>query len=138
MPPAALWDQISDVTAYQSWWPWLRMFDGRRLAGGDVWRCTVRPPLRYTVRFTVTIDEVVAHRFVSAAIAGDIAGNAELEIVAAADGSEVRLISALRPDKRLLRVITAVARPVARYGHDWVLDCGARQFAERSSSCPGH
>jgi hypothetical protein len=132
MPPPALWAQIGDVNAYQRWWPWLRMFDGQRLAAGDVWRCSVRPPLRYTVRFTVTIDKVVAHRLVSATIAGDICGVAKLEIAAAAGGSEVRLTSALRPDTRLLRAITAVARPVARHGHDWVLDRGARQFTERA------
>jgi Polyketide cyclase / dehydrase and lipid transport len=133
MPPAALWEQISDVTAYQRWWPWLRSFDGSGLARGDVWCCAVRPPLRYTVRFTVTLNEVLAHRLVSAVIDGDICGRARLEIVAAARGSEVRLISALRPDTRLLRAITAVARPVARHGHDWVLDCGARQFTERAT-----
>jgi hypothetical protein len=133
MSPAKLWSRISDVASYRTWWPWLRVFDGSALAEGDVWRCAVSPPLPYTVRFTVTIGKLVADHLVSAVIAGDITGVARLDVYEAAGGCEVRLISALRPDNRLLRVVATVARPVARYGHDWVLDRGARQFAERST-----
>ena len=53
-------DRIADVGAYQSWWSWLRIFDGQGLTAGDEWRCEVQPPLPYPVRFRVLIDQVAA------------------------------------------------------------------------------
>lgn len=46
-------------------------------------------------------------------------------------GCELRLRSALSPQNRVLRLVTLGARPVARFGHDWVLDSGVRQFRRR-------
>jgi hypothetical protein len=40
--------------------------------------------------------------------------------------------SGLAPANALLRVLATVGRPIARYGHDWVLDVGAGQFASRA------
>ena len=42
------------------------------------------------------------------------------------------LHSSLAPGNSALRLISRVAAPLARYGHDWVLDSGARQFIARS------
>jgi hypothetical protein len=44
----------------------------------------------------------------------------------------VHLRSGLAPANALLRVLATVGRPIARYGHDWVLDVGAGQFASRA------
>lgn len=132
MQPAELWERISVIADYPLWWPWLRDFHGRALANGDVWGCTVQPPLPYTVRFRLSIDDVVAGRSVSASITGDIVGSARLEIALATDGCVVRLVSSIGPDNRLLRLVVAAALPLARSGHNWVLDTGARQFAERA------
>lgn len=136
MDPAELWERISVIDDYPQWWPWLREFDGRALAHGDVWRCTVQPPLPYTVRFRLAIGEVIAGRSVRATLTGDIVGTARLEIVPAADGCVVRLVSSIAPDNRVLRIVAAAARPVARSGHNWVLDTGARQFAARARRLP--
>ena len=32
----------------------------------------------------------------------------------------------------MLRTFAAVARPVVRFGHDWVLDTGVQQFRSRA------
>jgi hypothetical protein len=134
LPPDALWDRISDVTAYRRWWPWLREFQAGGLSAGERWRCSVRPPLPYVVRFTVHIDDLVDRESIDVTVAGDIAGTARLEIRDHPVGSEARLVSALSPDHRLLRLLTAAARPMVRFGHDWVLDSGARQFAQRAAT----
>ncbi len=136
MQPAELWERISAVDDYRIWWPWLREFDGRALDNGDVWRCTVQPPLPYTVRFCLAIGEVVAEQSVSATITGDIVGTARLGIVPATDGCVVRLVSSIAPDNRVLRIVAAAALPLARGGHNWVLDTGARQFTERARRPP--
>lgn len=65
----------------------------------------------------------------SASVSGDIVGSATLTIDADHDGeSVVRLVSRLAPSNSFLRRIARVARPVVRFGHDWVLDTGAAQF----------
>ncbi len=103
--------------------------DADELAAGAVWRCTVQPPLPYALRFTITVDEVDAPRSASASVGGDIVGTATVTVAAHPDGgTEVRLASALSPSNPFLRGIARVARPVVRFGHDWVLDAGARQF----------
>jgi hypothetical protein len=45
------------------------------------------------------------------------------------EGCTVHLVSELVPDNRLLRAAALVARPIVRFGHDWILDTGASQFA---------
>jgi hypothetical protein len=130
--PADLWHAIGSVERYREWWPWLRSFDAAGLVAGDRWRCTVKPPLPYTVRFTVHLQEVVPVTQIVAAVTGDIEGRARLDIAPVEDGCTVHLRSGLAPANALLRVLATVGRPIARYGHDWVLDVGAGQFASRA------
>ena len=89
----------------------------------------MRPPLRYTVRFAIDLEQVEPPRLLTARVTGDIAGRARIEITADGDRSEVRLVSALTPTRRMIALLAAVAGPIARRSHDWVLDTGARQFA---------
>ena len=132
--PDRVWAHIGRVEQYPSWWPWLRGFDGERLAAGDVWACTVQPPLPYVVRFQVHLDEVVAPSHVQASVTGDVEGRARLELHENDMGSTARLVSDLGPGTQWLRAIARVASPVARFGHDWVLDSGARGFIRRSGA----
>jgi hypothetical protein len=126
--PSTFWSMIKAVDEYPSWWPWLRRFDARGLESGDVWTCTVQPPLPYVLSFSITIDEVVPYELVTAQVSGEISGGAQLAIAETAAGCEVRLTSQLAPANRFLQTVALVARPVVRMGHDWVLDTGARQF----------
>ncbi len=126
-----LWDEISAVDRYRTWWPWLRGFDADGLQAGQTWSCVVQPPLPYTLRFSVILDEVLHEQYVSATIAGDVIGEARLELADRDAGCEARLVSLLEPGNRLLRAVASVARPMVRFGHDWVLDTGARQFASQ-------
>jgi uncharacterized protein YndB with AHSA1/START domain len=125
---ASVWAAIARVDRYRQWWPWLRAFDGAALRAGERWQCVVKPPLPYELRFDVLLIEVVDRSLVSARVVGDIAGWAQLTAVDHGSGSQVRLVSELAAASRTLRVIARVARPVARFGHDWVLDTGAGQF----------
>lgn len=132
LAPAELWSVVAQVDDYQSWWPWLRGFEADQLAAEEVWRCHVQPPLPYSVRFAVSIEEVRAPSTVRATITGDVVGDAQLHITEHPAGSEARLVSCLEPGNGFLKVVARLAAPVVRYGHDWVLDSGARQFSTRA------
>jgi hypothetical protein len=126
--PDTVWAALCTVDDYRTWWPWLREFDARALATGEVWHCTVQPPLPYRLRFTIAIDEVRASERVTATLSGDLVGTADLELAARGAGSELRLVSRLAPVSSVARGVARVVPPVARYGHDWVLRTGLRQF----------
>ncbi|MET0326454.1 MAG: SRPBCC family protein [Ilumatobacteraceae bacterium] len=132
VPPDALWSALAATDDYQGWWPWLRAFDADGLRTGDEWRCTVRPPLPYTLRFTIHLDHVDEPRLVTSRVTGDISGVARIDIAPTADGSEIHLRSALTPSNRAFGFLAAIARPIVRRGHDWVLDTGAQQFVSRA------
>ncbi len=136
LTPGEVWARVSSVDEYPSWWPWLRAFDGADLVAGAMWSCEVRPPLPYSVRFVLTVGETVPERSVAATVRGDIVGTAMIEIEPQVDGSEVHLVADLGPDNRALRMMSVAARPLVRFGHDWVLDTAARQFARVPGTLP--
>ena len=78
--PDVLWAALADVGAYPGWWPWLRAFDGRALATGDVWRCTICPPVPYAIRCSVEVTVVAPRSLVAALVTGDVVGEARLAI----------------------------------------------------------
>jgi uncharacterized protein YndB with AHSA1/START domain len=123
---------ISDVDAYQEWWMWLRVFEASGLEAGEEWRCEVQPPLPYAVRFQVQIEHVEPPLEVRARIKGDVIGTATLRLEERAEGCVAHLASSLAPGSTSLRLVSRVASPVARFGHDWALDSGARQFITRA------
>jgi hypothetical protein len=124
----ALWDALHAVPAYTSWWPRLTEFDGRVLAVGETWRCGVRSPLLTVLRFQISIDHVVEHEQVVGVLSGDLDGTATLRLREHADGTEVRLVSALSPRSRVVTLVATVAPPLARWAHDRVIDTAAQQF----------
>ncbi len=130
----AVWETMSRVTEFSNWWPWLRHFDGAELVTGSVWTCVVQPPLPYSLRFTVALDQVLAPSVVHATVAVDVTGTASVALQEEGAGCLAVFNSCLSPHQGVLRMVAALAPPVARYGHDWVLDTGARQFAHLVAS----
>lgn len=131
-PPEAVWDAIGRVDAYRDWWPWLRAFAARGLVAGDRWECAVRPPVPYVLRFTITLDRVAELRQIDATVSGDLTGTAAVVLTPTQAGCDVRLTSSLEPTARPLRTVMRVAPGLGRFGHDWVLDVGVRQFRRRA------
>ncbi|MDE0805563.1 MAG: SRPBCC family protein [Acidimicrobiales bacterium] len=130
-----VWDAINRVDDYRVWWPWLRRFAAEGVVEGDEWRCTVQPPLPYSLRFTISIDDVEIgpdERRVAATVAGDIVGTATLRLSPSDRGCAIDLGSVLRPDNRALQVVSKIAPWMARSGHDWVIRTGLHQFRRRA------
>lgn len=132
LPRAEAWRLISEVSQYRTWWPWLRSFEGVALASDEEWRCEVQPPVPYLVRFRVSIDHVEPAVLVRARVGGDVVGRATLTLSDTDAGCVATLDSSLAPGNRALRLVSRFAAPIARFGHDWVLDSGARQFIARA------
>jgi hypothetical protein len=132
LPRVEAWSLISDVSNYRTWWPWLRAFDAAALAPGEEWRCEVQPPVPYLVRFRVVIEDVATAVRVRASVVGDVVGAATLTFEDTAVGCSATLESTLAPGNTALRMVSRFAGPIARFGHDWVLDSGARQFISRA------
>ena len=129
---AEVWAAMANVDAYGRLWPWLERFDAKGLVAGDVWTCRVRPPLPYTVSFTIAFDKVEPERFASATVEGEVEGPASIELSDDGSGTTVVVRSSLEPRSTFLRVLSATLPPVARFGHDWVIDTGAKQFQKRA------
>jgi len=134
--PEQLWGEIEQVDRFATWWPWLEALDATGLVEGDVWDCRVQPPLPWSVRFLVTLDRVEAPGRADATVTGDIRGTASLVIEPATGGSQATLTSCLAPASALLQTAGIVARPLIGWGHDWILDAGARQFGTALASDP--
>jgi uncharacterized protein YndB with AHSA1/START domain len=132
LPRGEAWSLISDVSNYRNWWPWLRELDAAALASGEEWRCVVQPPVPYLVRFRVVIEEVEPAVRVQARVVGDVVGAATLRLEDTGAGCLATLDSTLAPGNTALRMVSRYAGPIARFGHDWVLDSGARQFIARA------
>ncbi|MCD9625114.1 SRPBCC family protein [Rhabdothermincola salaria] len=133
--PGEVWSTLCRPERYRVVWPWLKEFDGTALAEGERWSCAVQPPLPYVVRFRLSLHTVVAGERVEAEVDGDIRGRARLTVAPAPHGTDLHLVSELEPATILLRGVLRAAPPIARFGHDWVLDTGAHQF--RSRACSG-
>lgn len=130
--PEHVWDALGRVDAYRTWWPWLRRFEADGLVAGDRWQCAVRPPVPYTLRFVVTLDHVDAPQRITATVSGDLAGDAAVSIQPTDAGCDVRLTSSLAPTGQPLRGVMRMTPWLGRFGHDWVLDVGLRQFRRRA------
>jgi uncharacterized protein YndB with AHSA1/START domain len=131
-PREQVWSAMGEVGSYPKWWPWLKSFDADALRTGAVWRCSVSPPLPYTVSFAIEFIEVVECERVQASVSGDISGTAHLVLSDAGKGCDVVVRSDLEPRSTFLRVLAATVPPVARFGHDWILATGAKQFESRA------
>ena len=110
----------------------MRAFEAAALAEGEEWRCEVQPPVPYTVQFHVVIEHIEAPVLVRARVSGDVVGHATLRLDEGFVGWTATLHSSLAPGNTALQVVSRFAAPIARFGHDWVLDSGARQFIPRA------
>lgn len=129
--PEAVWRTLEQVERYRVWWPWLRRFDGRTLATGERWTCTVRSALRYPVRFSVDLQEVVAEARVGALVDGDVAGRAVLDLVPQGRGTDLVLVADLHAAHPWLQRLERWARPIARFGHDRIIERALAELASR-------
>ena len=130
LPPERLWERMSVVDEYRTWWPWLHRLEAAEFVTGARWAGTIEPPLPYASAVRPPPGRGRGTHLAVARLEGDIVGHARLDVTQTGDGAQARLVSDLAPGNRMLRAVAGLAWLVARYGHDWVLDTRARQFRQ--------
>jgi hypothetical protein len=128
MARSELWRLLGNVESYPDWWPWMKEFDAKRLRQGELWRCTIQPPLPYTLQGQVRLAVVIEPELIEAELTGDIAGWATLAFLEDGDHTQIRLHTELSASSAAIRVTSRTFPSLARWGHDWVLDTAARQL----------
>lgn len=130
VPPDRVWEVCEDVPAYPSFWPWLRRFDGRRLAVPEQWHGVVSVAGPFRLPLVVTIGGMTPGRRVQAHVQGSIVGVATVELALHDDGTLLRLTAELMPRPfSPLALATRLARPLAQASHDRVITRALAQLA---------
>lgn len=136
VPRSVLWEAVSATDQFPRWWPWLRAAEIGPLATGTEAAVTIQPPLPYRLRLTIRLTGVEPGELVEAAVTGDVAGPARLELADAGTGSAARLAWALDVRRPALVAAERVARPVMEWGHDAVVSSGVRRFHRVVAAAP--
>jgi uncharacterized protein YndB with AHSA1/START domain len=127
--PAVVWKTLSRPADYPRWWSWLRSIDVDDLAEGTTARCLIRAPVPFALHVVLHVDRVVPGRRIDVRASGDLAGPASLELDTHPRGAAARLTWNLEP-RRVPRFLSS--GPLLRWGQDWVVDTGVRQFRRRA------
>lgn len=127
-----VWERISDVERFPSWWGWLHdlRVEEPGLADGGVLRGVVAPPLPYRFEVAIHLDEVVAGERIVAHLDGDIAGPAELHLAEHVDGCEATIRWSIEITQPALRMAARVTGPAVEWGQDRVVAATVRGFEQ--------
>ena len=128
--PEELWATLGRTDCYREWWPWLRQFDldGDTLSTGASAHVVIQAPLPYQLRCRIHVDHARPQESLHTRVGGDLAGPAELELTATANGTEARLRWELELQAPVLRTLAIIGRPAMAWAHDRIVERGLAQF----------
>jgi len=132
-PRERVWDRLHQVEEYPRWWPWLESFRSEGLAAGSRTEAVLRAPLRYSLRFTLTVLQATAPSTLVAEVRGDIEGRAQLWLDAVGSATRIRILFDVELCRPILRAVSGgIGHRVLAWGHNHVMDHGVRRFEERA------
>lgn len=127
-PPQAVFDAIADARSYPKWWRPVYLdvtADGPpRL--GSASRQHFKGRLPYHLHTRTVISEFNPPRTVSADVDGDLRGRGTWTLTPSEAGTHVRFDWRVHADRRLLRLLTPVLRPLFRWNHNWAIKAAMR------------
>ena len=139
--PEAVFDAIADARTYPAWWTPVYMdveSEGPPRLGAES-RQHFKGRLPYHLRTSSVITEFDRPRTVTADVDGDLRGRGKWTLTPTARGTHVRFDWQVHADRRLLRVLTPVLRPVFRWNHNWAIARameGLEPYTQRPDSSP--
>jgi uncharacterized protein YndB with AHSA1/START domain len=122
-PPEAVFEAIADSRTYPQWWrPVYLDVDADGAAElGSVARHHFKGRLPYHLHTRSKIVEIDPPARVVADVDGDLRGRGTWTLTPIGEGTHVRFDWQVHADRKLLRVLTPVLRPVFRWNHNWAI-----------------
>jgi uncharacterized protein YndB with AHSA1/START domain/mannose-6-phosphate isomerase-like protein (cupin superfamily) len=122
-PPEAVFEALAAARTYPEWWrPVYRAVEGDSVAAvGARTRHVFTGRLPYDLHTTSTIVSVDPPWAVTAEVDGDLRGRGAWTLTPAGAGTHVRFDWHVHADRRLLRLLTPVLRPLFRWNHNWAI-----------------
>jgi quercetin dioxygenase-like cupin family protein/uncharacterized protein YndB with AHSA1/START domain len=137
-PPDAVFDALADARTYPQWWTPVYLdvdADGPpRL--GKVSRQHFKGRLPYHLHTRSTITRLEPPYVVEGDVEGDLRGRGLWTLTETPGGTHVRFDWRVFADRKLLRALTPVLRPVFRWNHNWAIARameGLEPYAQRTA-----
>jgi uncharacterized protein YndB with AHSA1/START domain/quercetin dioxygenase-like cupin family protein len=138
-PPEAVFEALSDARTYPEWWTPVYIdveADGPAEMGKES-RQHFKGRLPYHVRTRSRIVELDPPRVIAADVDGDLRGHGRWTLTPTPKGTHVRFDWQVDADRRLLKALTPVLRPLLRWNHNWAIaraQEGLEPYAQRVSA----
>jgi len=138
-PPEAVFHALADSRTYPQWWcpVYLDVESGGPAAAGVESRQHFKGRLPYHLHTRSVIAELDPPRRVTADVDGDLSGRGTWTLTPTATGTHVRFDWQVYADRKLLRVLTPVLRPLFRWNHNWAIARaveGLEPYAQRAAA----
>ncbi len=137
-PQQAVFDAIADARTYPQWWRPVYLdvdADGPAELGKQS-RQHFKGRLPYHLHTSSTVTAIDAPHTVTAEVEGDLRGTGTWTLTPTATGTHVRFDWQVHADRKLLKALTPVLRPLFRWNHNWAIARameGLEPYAQRTA-----
>jgi uncharacterized protein YndB with AHSA1/START domain/quercetin dioxygenase-like cupin family protein len=137
-PPEAVFDALADTRTYPRWWRpvYLDVESAGPVEVGAESRQHFKGRLPYHLHTRSVIAALDPPHRVTADVDGDLRGRGTWTLTPTAHGTHVRFDWQVHADRKLLRVLTPVLRPMFRWNHNWAIARaidGLEPYAQRTA-----
>jgi quercetin dioxygenase-like cupin family protein/uncharacterized protein YndB with AHSA1/START domain len=138
-PPEAVFSALADARTYPVWWRpvYIDVESDGPAALGKESRQHFKGRLPYHLHTRSVITVLEPPRTITGEVDGDLRGTGTWTLTPTASGTHVRFDWQVHADRRLLRVLTPVMRPLLRWNHNWAIAramAGLEPFARQLAS----
>jgi quercetin dioxygenase-like cupin family protein/uncharacterized protein YndB with AHSA1/START domain len=138
-PPQAVFDALADARTYPTWWTpvYIDVDADGPPALGKVSRQHFKGRLPYHLHTRSTITRLEPPHVVQGDVEGDLRGRGVWTLTAIPGGTHVRFDWRVFADRKLLRTLTPVLRPLFRWNHNWAIARameGLEPYAKRTAA----
>jgi uncharacterized protein YndB with AHSA1/START domain/mannose-6-phosphate isomerase-like protein (cupin superfamily) len=138
-PPAAVFDAIADSRTYPDWWRPVYLdveANGPPELGKEA-RHHFKGRLPYHLHTRSVCSAFDPPRTITADVDGDLRGRGTWTLTPIRQGTHVRFDWQVHADRKLLRMLTPVLRPIFRWNHNWAIARaieGLEPYAQRGAA----
>ena len=134
-PIEKIYQVLKDGGGYSRWWrpPYRRSEE----IGPNKFRSVVRARLPYTLTFTTELERENPPHEIAIRASGDLVGTGLWRLRQDGEETEITFLWDVRAEKKMIRRLSPVLRPLFRWNHDWVMRAGERGIQEAVSGEAG-